>query len=393
MFTNYSRMARLHYISPSLIPSSSANSVHVLQQCHAFWDVGVDISLYAKRSIFCVYKLPSEIQRCYGIDVKSWHLFTFHSFFSCADTLLIAVLAIGPVLLASHNDIVLSRNLYAAWLLSIFRRPILFETHQLEYGIRKFIQKWVITRPCVRTVAISESLVLCLEEHLAVRIYNPLVLHDAAPDGIERLEPQDRRHYLADLLKMSIDDLKNWIMVCGYFGQLYEGRGIEIIEAMAFARPSSLFLVFGGSCADVASRRMTAPSNLCYLGHVPHPFAMAVQAAVDVLLMPYQHNVSIGIKGHDTARWMSPMKMFEYLAAGVPIISSDLPALKEILDDTVNSLLVPHDKVQNWISALDLLTNDPKLANSIGSAAHSQYRDKHTWKCRALSLLAFAKDL
>ena len=50
--------------------------------------------------------------------------------------------------------------------------------------------------------------------------------------------------------------------------------------------------------------------------------------AVDILIMPYQKNVAIGAKGHDTARWMSPMKMFEYMASGNPIISSNLAALK-----------------------------------------------------------------
>jgi glycosyltransferase involved in cell wall biosynthesis len=386
-------MTRLHYISPSLIPSRSANSIHVIHQCHGFLQLGINITLYAKRATVSPDELPFQIQSCYGVDVTDWDLVTFHCNLLRADTLQIASMAIWPVLRAPCSDLILSRNLYAACIIAAFRRPMLFETHQLENGIRRLMQRWILTRPWVRTVAVSERLVACLEEHHAVRLHEPVVLHDAAPDGIKRLEPEERRYRLADLLKISLGDLKKWNVICGYFGQLYAGRGIEVIEAMASARPSSLFLVFGGSDADVASRRMNALPNLLFMGHVTHQFARAVQAAVDVLLMPYQKNVSIGVKGHDTARWMSPMKMFEYLAAGVPIISSNLPVLNEILSDCQNSLLVPPDNIGRWVAALDSLTTDVKLANSIGEAAHRQYLEKHTWKLRAQSLLASGNSL
>lgn len=386
-------MTRLHYISPSLIPSRSANSIHVIHQCHGFAQLGINVSLYAKRATESSDQLPFQIQSCYGVDVTGWGLVTFYSNFLRADTLRIASMAIGPVLRAPCSDLILSRNLYAACIIGAFHRPLLFETHQLENGIRGLMQRWILTRPWVRTVAVSERLVACLEEHHAVRLHEPVVLHDAAPDGIKRLEPDDRRYRLADLLKIPLGDLEKWNVICGYFGQLYAGRGIEVIEAMACARPSSLFLVFGGSDADVALSRMNAPPNLLFLGHVPHQSARAIQAAVDILLMPYQHNVSIGVKGHDTARWMSPMKMFEYLAAGVPIISSNLPVLNEILADYQNSLLVPPDNIERWLAALDLLTTDTNLAKSIGETAHRQYLNRHTWKLRAQFLLASSNSL
>jgi glycosyltransferase involved in cell wall biosynthesis len=221
-----------------------------------------------------------------------------------------------------------------------------------------------------------------------MRLKDPLVLHDAAPEGILRLPPGRRRHVLEELLKIPSDNLAHWNAVCGYFGQLYAGRGIEVIEAMAAARPDCLFLVFGGSDTDVVSRRVNAPSNLRYMGHVPHPVSQKAQSAVDVLLMPYQRSVSIGIPGHDTARWMSPMKMFEYLAAGVPIISSDLPVLKEVLIHRRNALLVNAENVDQWVAALDLIISNPEYANSIGEFANRQYQREHTWLRRAEALLA-----
>lgn len=381
-------MTRLHYISPSLLPSRSANSVHVMHQCDGFARVGINISLYAKRTIVNDNNLPAALLESYGVNVENWDLLTFYSNFLRADTLRIALMALLPVLRAPRSELVLSRNLHAAWILANARKQMLFETHQLEYGARKAMQRWIMTRPWVRTVVISDSLVTSLEEHHEFRLHDPLVLHDAAPDSIRRLAPQQRRQELAGLLALPVSELTAWKAICGYFGQLYDGRGIEIIEAMASKRPSSLFLVFGGNETDVSTKRMSAPSNLRFMGHVSHPIARSVQAAVDILLMPYQRSVSIGVIGHDTARWMSPMKMFEYLAAGVPIISSDLPVLREVLIDGRNSLLVTPDSPDAWVSALDILVANPELANKIGEYAHNQYLYKHTWTSRAKSLLS-----
>jgi glycosyltransferase involved in cell wall biosynthesis len=385
-------MTRLHYISPSLLPSRFANSVHVVLQCDGLACAGAEISLYAKRTLVDVEKLPAVLQQTYGVNTINWNLITFYSESSRADTLRIALMAARHVLSAPVGELVLSRNLYAAWILASSCRPILFETHQLEYGVRKRMQRWIMTRPWVRTVAISNRLVSCLEEHHDLRL-NTVVLHDAAPDGILKLVPASRRQTLANILKISVGDLSKWRFICGYFGQLYVGRGIEIIEAMAIARPACLFLVFGGNEADVALRRESAPPNLRFMGHVSHLISRSAQAAVDVLLMPYQHSVSIGIPGQDTARWMSPMKMFEYLAAGVPIISSDLPVLREILRDGQNCLLVLPSDPNAWVLALDKLIEAPQLAERIGAFAHAQYLAQYTWTHRAERLIALAKQL
>jgi glycosyltransferase involved in cell wall biosynthesis len=386
-------MTRLHYISPSLLPSRSANSVHVMHQCNGLAQAGVNISLYAKRTQSDAGVLTSDLQQTYGVDTRNWQLITFHSELSQADTLRIALMAVGPILRTPRCEIVLSRNLHAAWLLATARRPILFETHQLEYGIRKYMQRWIMTRPWVRTILISNCLVDCLEEHHSIKLHDPLVLHDAAPAGIVRLMPKYRREGLAALLNFSTSDLTHWSRICGYFGHLYSGRGIEIIEAMAIARPACLFLVVGGNDSDVIARRINAPKNLKFMGHVSHQLAQKLQGTVDVLLMPYQRSVSIGIRGHDTARWMSPMKMFEYLAAGVPIISSDLPVLREILINEKNCMLVSPADVSSWINALDRIINNTEFAEYISSNAHFQYQREHTWNSRAEKIITAGRNL
>lgn len=380
---------RFHYISPSVLPSRTANSVHVVLQCEGLARAGAQVTLYAKRSVSEEKDLLPALGDAYGVNISDMRLVSYYSAISRADTLRIAALALATMRRGRRPDAILSRNLYAAFYLAVVQRqPLMFETHQLEQGLRKAMQRTLMTCPWVTTVAVSARLVDFLASHHNVAPRNPIVLHDAAREGIVPLPLAERRAQLRALVEFGAG---NWDAVCGYFGHLYPGRGIEIIEAMARVRPNCLFLVYGGNDTEVNARRASKQlANLRYLGHVPHPLAQRVMCAVDVLLMPYQDRVSIGLDGHDTAGWMSPMKMFEYLASGVPLISSDLPVLREVLRDGENALLVPASDVRDWVAALDRLVSDPTFAQALGQRGHEDYNSKHTWTRRAQRLLAAA---
>ena len=383
---------RFHYISPSTLPSRAANSVHVVFQCDGLARVGAEVTLYAKRTMPEGLQLEAELRSVYGVAHPALHLDTVYSNSRRGDSLRIAYHALPKIRRAGRGDAILSRNLYAAFSLAVLHRvPLLFETHQLETGIKKSMQRAIMRCPWVITIVISEHLVKYLAEHHRVEPHRTLVLHDAAPTGISPVPTSERRAKFCTLVP---EAQGAWKQVCGYFGHLYPGRGIEIVEAMAAARKDCLFLVYGGTETDIAARRASnRQANLAFMGHVYHPVARELMCMMDVLLMPYQESVSIGVAGHDTARWMSPMKMFEYLGAGVPIISSDLPVLREVLLDGENSLLARPSDIDSWLAALDRVEENPELAVRIGSNAHDQYERQHTWTCRAEKIIEAACEL
>lgn len=79
------------------------------------------------------------------------------------------------------------------------------------------------------------------------------------------------------------------------------------------------------------------------------------------------------------------MKMFEYMAHGKAIVASDLPALREILNDG-NSMLVDPESPGTWISAIRSLA-DPDKARRLGLAAKKDFDARHTWRKRAEAIL------
>ena len=80
------------------------------------------------------------------------------------------------------------------------------------------------------------------------------------------------------------------------------------------------------------------------------------------------------------------MKMFEYMAAGAPIISSDLPVLGEVLHDDHNALIVAAGDVAAWQRAVERLIGDPGLGHRLAGQARADLVRDHTWDGRVRSI-------
>lgn len=378
---------KLAYVSPSLLPSRSANSVHVVQQCDALAKAGVEVTLFAKRAAR-TGDLRADLRHAYGTDLELVTLSTVYTPWSRANNISIAFLAAFRFLFGGSFDAVLSRNLFASFLLAfISRKPLLIEVHQIEKGFRGWMQRMACRRPGVTVVVISERLGRDLRRWIGDGAAQIRVLHDAASETPAPPSEEERQSWRRELLTDPSDRER---FVCGYVGHLYPGRGIEIIDALARECPDVLFLVIGGNEGEVdAMRRQNALPNLRFLGHVPHPVARRAMSAVDLLLMPYQESVSIGLDGHDTGRWMSPMKMFEYMSSGTAFVASDLPVLREVLRDGDNATLVPPTSVEAWRQSILSLRDTPELRMSQARRAYSDYLNNHTWRRRAQHIVAF----
>jgi glycosyltransferase involved in cell wall biosynthesis len=168
-------------------------------------------------------------------------------------------------------------------------------------------------------------------------------------------------------------------------GHLYAGRGADLFLALAEEMPQVNFLWVGGRPEDVNAWKARSLDrgrhNITFSGFVPNEQLPLYQAAADILLMPYGQEIGIsGGTGH-SAEISSPMKMFEYLAAGRAILTSDLPVLREVLDESC-AVFCPPDDARAWAAALEALTGDPDRRRSLGRCAR-EAAQKYSWTARA----------
>lgn len=206
-----------------------------------------------------------------------------------------------------------------------------------------------------------------------------------APDGVDSMQLQKGTDVKSARIELGLNSERRSIAV--YTGHLYQGRGIDLIVRLAELLSDHLFLVVGGREADVMRYRelTNGVQNLCFLGFKPPAEVSLYLQAADVLLMPYEEEVYTRA-GTNTAAFASPMKMFEYMAAGKPIIASNLPVLQEVLKDGINALLLPYSNTQSWCEALRRLQHETKLAATLSRQAKSDVQE-YTWENRAQYIL------
>jgi glycosyltransferase involved in cell wall biosynthesis len=83
------------------------------------------------------------------------------------------------------------------------------------------------------------------------------------------------------------------------------------------------------------------------------------------------------------------MKLFEYMAFSKPILCSDLPVLREILEDGSSALMLPSDQPEVWAKAIEELAEDNQRSTALGEAALRVLKSNYSWDERARRVIEF----
>jgi len=148
--------------------------------------------------------------------------------------------------------------------------------------------------------------------------------------------------------------------------------------------PEINFLWVGGRPRDIESWRTRLANegvkNITLTGYIDKSRLPLYQAAADILLMPYERMIA-GSSGGNSADICSPMKMFDYLAAGRVIVSSDLPVIREVLNEN-NAIFAAPEDLAAWQQALAGLLADPQKYQRLAVQARKDAA-QYSWQARA----------
>jgi len=391
---------RLLYATTARLPTVAAHGAQIVENCAAFAEAGAAVTLLlAARRAEEGHAEPADLHAHYGVARQ----FAIERI-SCLDPpwkaerlqptafrVMAATFGIGLVAALRRHDptAVLYGRDPLPLLIAGTLRPgvrVVFETHQLPVSRAGRALFAACVRRSALVVAVTEALAAAAT---AAGARATLVARDGfRAERYTALRPrQEARRELG---------LPGDAFLVGYVGRLHTmgmGKGVErLVDAAALARDVPITVVVVGGPADLVAavrRRQRAlgqeEDRLVAPGQVSPEQVPLWLAALDVGTLPFPDTPHF-------ARCASPLKLFEYLAAGLPIVASDLPALAEVLVDGETALLTPPGDAAALAAALRRLWADRELRARLGATTR-RVAAGFTWAARAERILAALRAL
>lgn len=351
-------MIELDYIYTSNLPNNNANSVHVVHFSES-------LAKRFKFRLFANFKLGSDPLMHYDVQDR----FKVNNFSLKHKYLYTIYLLISSKL----SKTIYTRDLFCALLLALGQKKVIWESHiisevwfyRVTYRIISYFDLFS------EVVLITHALKTKYSEY-----FRSDILH-VMPDAC-RISAYCRVHSFTERLRV------------GYVGSFHKGKGVDTVIQLARLCPEYDFVIVGGQALEVEVCRQNAPSNVNFLGHLNQKDLSSVYLDVDVALLPNHPIVVIGGNGQQIGSFTSPLKLFEYFSYGIPLVGSDLPVLKEVLNE-YNSITVPFDDLSAWTSALRAL-EDVNLRQQYGKKGHQDFVQNFSWDVRAEKIVLLAGE-
>jgi glycosyltransferase involved in cell wall biosynthesis len=386
---------RILYLADIRFPLERANGIQSIETCHALASRGHEVTLIVRpdthvpaRDPYAFYGLPRiptlhvEVAPITGPPAarRAGYL-TF---------------TIGRALGRARQDLIFTRDLGLASLLlrvpAAARSPVVYEAHtiaadaaaarpdlltdaaaaspaKLQRLARRDARVW---RGANGYVTITAGLARELE-----RRFGPRPRIAVVPDGVRDAGATD----LSQATDYT-DHTDGKPFTIGYAGHLYPWKGVELIVEAVTALPDTHGLIVGGHDRepDLArikdlAQQLNCASRVTLTGPVPPADVAARLREADVLILPNRTSAI-------STEFTSPLKLFEYMASGRPIVASDLPSFREILRDGENALLVEAGNPAALVAGIARIRDDADLGARLARRAREEVRD-FTWARRA----------
>ncbi len=378
-------------------PMERANGIQTVETCHALARAGAEVELFVRRSDG---RSDTACLQFYGLDPHP--NLSLRRLVRLPPGTLAGRIAFGlGSLVASRRgrfDVVYTRDLgLADLMLRSSHLPVVYEAHTSAplvseetprlYSTEKTPSRRKIERlrrregrvctSATRLVTITSELRQCL-----TKLYGRLAPGPVIPDGARVPDRPPTFRHLEKGERLQVY----------YIGQLYPWKGVDtLLEAMQ-ELPEQEMVIVGGLPPepDLAhhpelAKKLGVADRVCFRGYLPPTRLAEERLRADVFVVPLGDSL---IARHFT----SPLKLFEAMAAGRPIVASDLPSVREVLEDGLNALLVPPGDSHALAAAIRRLAGDEELRKRLAAAAGKSIQ-QYSWDERGRRIFRLVKEI
>ncbi|HOY55890.1 MAG TPA: glycosyltransferase family 4 protein [bacterium] len=376
---------KIIYITNARIPTEKAHGLQIIKTCEALANLGVAVELiaptrknYIMEDVFSFYHVKNNFKITYfkSFDFFRWHQIIGHLSFILNSLTFLLTLRKNKL---PNDSVVYTRQPEIAWLMLRRGYKVFFEAHRWPESKNKLFK--FLLKNIAGVIGNSQGTV---SEFTKRGWKNVLVAQNGV--DLDDFNVSKTKTELREIFSLPVT--KKIVL---YLGHFYDWKGVDSIIATAekmIADTEIFFVLAGGTTADINQYQKIINdknlTNVLLLGFQKHQHVPPLLKSADILLLP---NIPIS---EESKYQTSPIKMFEYMATGVPIIASDLPSIKEILNEH-NALLVPPSNINKLAPAIKHLLQNQDLAVKISTQALTDVK-QYSWQKRAEKILKFAQN-
>ena len=318
-------MPKIYYIANVRMPTERAHGIQIAKMCEAFMDQGIDVELIVPRrktsseSVRSFYGLRMQI--CVTtLPVIDWYTKGRFGFFVGSSSFMISYFFYLWYKKISRQPGILYTidiDQFSFLLVPFLGAPYFAEIHDAK---KRSIAFSILFRYARGIIAINRRIQETLIKEFRISPGRIVVY----PNGV------DVKKFDAPLSDVrSTLGLPTGKFIAMYVGKLYDWKHTEIIADAAQKAGDILFCIVGGTAEEFKkiTGKDTLPKNLMCVGQKAYSEISLWMHAADVLIL-------LGTKKSDYSYFhTSPMKLFEYMAAGKPIVAARTPANSEIVTE------------------------------------------------------------
>ena len=378
---------KILYVTDTRLPTEKAHGLSTVKLCEAFARLGFDIELLIPKRAGTEENVEA-IWKAYGVRTP----FTIR-FGRCLDltTTFLPERFSYPIRMLTlafwaawrarvHDDVrdtlVFSHDSLVLFVFSWFRWSFFYDIH--HFPSENIFYRRVLRRMMGCAVQTQWKV-----QELSKRFCVPQERMVYWPNGteVQKFEVPFSREEARTKLNLPLDQT-----IVLYTGQLFSWKGVDTLVKAVEQLPASahLYLV-GGSNEDIerfqAEIRYTGHPRIHFIPFQPHERMPLWLRAANVVVLPNTAKQKVSLY------YTSPMKLFEYMASGTPIVASRIPSILEIVDDTCAFLAEP-DQPVSFAECIEAAITQTDLANEKAAQARARVQ-KYTWEERAKRLIAY----
>ena len=382
------KLLYIHIASVQSAKSGGLNTtlLQVFSMCTAFVGSGYEVTLAMQENEGFEKNLKVFVDNTFkggiNFEIVSWKQKSKNLFINR----FLVRHSIVQIATQNNPDIIFSRDSFILNSLIKFNIPLIFESHNSKLHTRhsilhKYLEKRLlrVTRsPNFKCLfSISEALSKYWEQK-GVHKSKLFAWHDGF--DLSLFEKHIDKNNARSRLDIPINK-----KIVTYTGGLYPNRDIENIIYLAREFPDVMFLVIGGpenhrqSFENLSLQKNV--KNINFMGFVEHNIIPHYLYASDILLALWSSKVP-------TINYCSPLKIFEYMAAGRTILAHGFPTIKEVLENKKDSILCQPDNFDSLKSSLRKALLECNT-NSYGKMARDKAFKLYSWDNRVKQLLKF----